>query len=65
MGLVRNPSYAGRTPDFWGGCNAVCSPSDWRLMSLLNCGKGEPGQVMHVSHGSAPARFVDVQVGVA
>ena len=64
-GLVRNPSYAGRTPDFWGSCDAVCSPSDWRLMSLLNCGKGEPGQVMHVSHGSAPARFADVQVGVA
>ena len=63
--LVRNPSYAGRTPVFWGNCDAVCSSSDWRLMSLLNCGKGEPGQVMHVSHGSAPARFLDVQVGVA
>ena len=63
--LVRNPSYAGRTPGFWGSCDAVCSSSDWSLMSLLNCGKGEPGQVMHVSHGSAPARFRDVQVGVA
>ncbi len=30
-----------------------------------NCGKGEPGQVARVSHGSAPARFRDVQVGVA
>jgi TldD protein len=63
--LIRNPSYAGRTPDFWGSCDAVCSPSDWSLVSLLNCGKGEPGQVMHVSHGSAPARFLDVRVGVA
>ena len=38
---------------------------EWRLISLLDCGKGEPGQVMRVSHGAAPARFRDVEVGVA
>jgi TldD protein len=63
--LVRNPSYAGVTPEFWAGCDAVCSASEWRMSSLLDCGKGEPGQMMHVSHGSAPARFRDVEVGVA
>jgi TldD protein len=63
--LVRNPSYAGITPRFWGSLDAVCSPAAWRLYGLMNCGKGEPGQVMHVSHGAAPARFRDVQVGVA
>jgi TldD protein len=63
--LVRNPSYAGVTPEFWGKLDAVCSPSEWRLWGLLNCGKGEPGQSMRVSHGTAPARFRDVQVGVA
>jgi TldD protein len=63
--LLRQPSYAGVTPEFWAGCDAVCSPSEWRLISLLDCGKGEPGQVMRVSHGSAPARFRDVEVGVA
>jgi TldD protein len=63
--LVRNPSYAGVTPEFWASCDAVCSPSEWRLVSLLDCGKGEPGQVMRVSHGCAPARFRDVEVGVA
>jgi TldD protein len=63
--LLRNPSYAGVTPEFWASCDAVCSPSEWRLISLLDCGKGEPGQVMRVSHGSAPARFRDVEVGVA
>jgi TldD protein len=63
--LVRNPSYAGRTQSFWAGCDAVCSASDWALTSLLDCGKGEPGQVIRVSHGSAPARFRDVEVGVA
>jgi TldD protein len=63
--LVKNPSYAGVTPDFWGKLEAICSPSEWRLWGLLNCGKGEPGQAMRVSHGAAPARFRDVQVGVA
>jgi TldD protein len=63
--LLRNPSYAGLTPEFWASCDAVCSPSEWRLITALECGKGEPGQVARVSHGCAPARFRDVQVGMA
>jgi TldD protein len=63
--LYRNPSYAGVTPRFWRALDAVCSPLAWRVWGLLNCGKGEPGQIMHVSHGAAPARFRQVQVGVA
>jgi TldD protein len=63
--LLRNPSYSGTTPEFWRGLDAICSPSDWRLWGLPNCGKGEPGQAMRVSHGTAPARFRDVQVGLA
>jgi TldD protein len=63
--LYRNGSYAGITPRFWSSLDAVCGPQEWSLWGLLNCGKGEPGQVAHVSHGAAPARFRDVQVGVA
>jgi TldD protein len=63
--MLRNPSYSGRTPAFWGSMDAICSAPEWRLWGLTNCGKGEPGQFMAVSHGTAPARFVDVQVGVA
>ena len=63
--LYRNPSYAGIGPRFWGSLDAVCGPDEWRAWGLTNCGKGEPGQVMAVSHGAAPARFRDVQVGVA
>jgi TldD protein len=62
--LLKNPSYRGVTPEFWARLDAVCAASDWRLGSVLNCGKGEPGQAMHVSHGAAPARFRDVEVGV-
>jgi len=63
--LLRDPGYAGTTPDFWGSCDAVCSKPAWELASLIDCGKGEPGQVARVSHGSAPARFRGVEVGVA
>jgi TldD protein len=62
--LVRNPTYTGITPRFWGSCDAICSPSDWVLWGLPNCGKGEPGQAGHVGHGAAPARFRNVKVGV-
>ena len=63
--MLRNPVYAGVTPAFWAGLDAVCSRPEWRLASFTNCGKGEPGQFARVSHGCAPARFRDVQVGIA
>ena len=63
--LLRNPTYAGVTPQFWSSLDAIASPPAWRLWGLLNCGKGEPGQSAHVSHGAAPARFRNVEVGVS
>lgn len=60
--LYRNPVYAGVTPGFWGSMDAVCGAEAWKLWGLTNCGKGEPGQVMAVSHGAAPARFRGVEV---
>ena len=62
-GLLRNPTYSGVTPTFWRSLDAVASAPAWRLWGLLNCGKGQPGQTAHVSHGAAPARFRDVEVG--
>jgi TldD protein len=62
--LVRNPTYTGITPRFWGGCDAIAGPDSWTLWGVPNCGKGEPMQTAHVSHGASPARFRGVQVGV-
>ena len=62
--IYRNPTYTGITPDFWGACDAVCSRDHWRMWGTPNCGKGEPGQTMYVGHGTAPARFRGVRVGV-
>jgi TldD protein len=63
--MLKNPSYGGVTPVFWQSLDAICSPAEWRLWPVINCGKGEPGQSVRVSHGAAPARFSDVEVGVA
>jgi TldD protein len=62
--MLRNPTYTGITPEFWGSCDAVCSESEWVMWGTPNCGKGQPGQIGHTGHGAAPARFTNVRVGV-
>jgi len=62
--MLRNPTYTGITPEFWGSCDAVCSPSEWVMWGTPNCGKGQPGQGAHTGHGAAPARFRNVRIGV-
>jgi TldD protein len=62
--LYRNATYTGITPRFWGSCDAVADARSWELVGVTNCGKGQPGQGMHVGHGSSGARFRDVEVGV-
>jgi TldD protein len=62
--MLRDATYTGITPEFWGRLDAIAGPDSWRLYGLTNCGKGQPGQSAHVSHGASPARFRDVQVGV-
>ena len=62
--MFRDGSYTGVTPTFWGSLDGLGGPETWRLYGLTNCGKGQPGQVAHVSHGAPPARFRNVQVGV-
>jgi TldD protein len=62
--MLRDPTYTGITPQFWAKLDGVGGPEVWRLHGLTNCGKGQPGQGAHVSHGAAPARFREVQIGV-
>ncbi|MCD6359602.1 MAG: TldD/PmbA family protein [Armatimonadetes bacterium] len=63
-GIVRNPTYTGITPEFWGSCDAVADADTWQVVGVPNCGKGEPGQTAHVGHGVSAARFRNVRVGV-
>ena len=61
--MVRNATYNGITPEFWGSVDAV-GKDDWLVWGVGNCGKGEPGQSAHVGHGVSSARFKNVKVGV-
>jgi len=61
--ILKNPTYTGITPEFWGSCNAI-SRDDWKLWGTPNCGKGVPGQVMYVGHGCGTARFEKTRVGL-
>jgi TldD protein len=63
--LLKYPNYTGITYEFWRSCDAVCDEDHWELWGVPNCGKGEPSQVARVGHGTSPARFRKVQVGVA
>ena len=62
--MLRDATYTGITPEFWGSLDAVAGREAWRMQGLTNCGKGQPGQSAHVSHGASPCRFRNVQVGV-
>jgi TldD protein len=62
--MLRDATYTGITPEFWGSLDAVAGPEAWHMQGLTNCGKGQPGQGAHVSHGASPCRFRNVQVGV-
>ena len=62
--MFRNPTYAGRTTEFWGACDGIGGPADWKVWGVPNCGKGQPAQVARVAHGAATGRFRDVAVGM-
>jgi TldD protein len=61
--MIKNARFSGMTPEFWNSCDAVAGPKEWHLWGVPVCGKGEPGQIVRVGHGTAPARFRNIQVG--
>ncbi|MBA3268672.1 MAG: TldD/PmbA family protein [Acidimicrobiia bacterium] len=62
--LLRNPTYTGITPQFWGSLDRLGGPDEWIFWGTPNCGKGQPMQIGHTGHPSVPARFRGVRVGV-
>jgi TldD protein len=63
--MFKNPVYTGITPEFWNSCDAIGNKNHWHIWGVPNCGKGQPMQTAHVAHGTAPARFRNVKVGVS
>ncbi len=62
--MLKNATYTGITPQFWGSCDAVCNENHWVVWGTPNCGKGQPPQIAHTGHGASPVRFRNVRVGV-
>ena len=63
--MLKDPRYTGITPEFWGSCDGIAGPEEWKVWGTPNCGKGQPGQTMRVGHGTSPARFRNVSTGVS
>jgi len=62
--MVRNPTYTGITPQFWGAMDRVGGEDEWVFWGTPNCGKGQPIQIGHTGHPAPAARFSNVRVGV-
>ena len=60
--MIEDVAYQIRTPEFWNACSAICDATDYRLGGSFFDGKGQPGQVSAVSHGSSTARFDGINV---
>jgi len=61
--VVRNLTYRSISPDFWNSCDKICDHRFFEYWGVLNCGKGQPAQRHTMIHGSAPARFKNINVG--
>jgi TldD protein len=61
-GQVRDAAYQGTTTEFWGSMEAVGGESTYLLGGAFNCGKGQPGQIAPVSHGTPAALFRGVRI---
>jgi len=60
--MIEDVAYQMRTPEFWNACVGVCDATDFRFGGSFFDGKGQPGQISAVSHGSSTARFNGINV---
>jgi TldD protein len=61
-GMLKDVAYQIRTPDFWNSLDMIGGKASYRLGGSFFDGKGQPGQVNAVSHGTPPCRFRQVNV---
>ena len=59
---LRDVSYQANTLDFWNAMDMIGGRSAYEVHGSFYDGKGQPGQVNAVSHGSPPARFRGINV---
>ncbi|MGQ0647955.1 MAG: metallopeptidase TldD-related protein [Gemmatimonadaceae bacterium] len=62
VGMLKDVAYQIRTPDFWNAMDMIGGRGGYEVWGSFFDGKGQPGQVNAVSHGSVPARFRQINV---
>ncbi len=62
VGQVEDVAYQSNTQEFWNSLESICDEKDYRLFGSFFDGKGQPGQISAVSHGSSTTRFNDINV---
>ena len=62
--ILKQPTYTGITPQFWGSMDRVAGASEFMVWGTPNCGKGEPMQSGRTTHACTHARFANVKTGV-
>lgn len=61
-GMLKDVAYQSNTQEFWNSCTDLADESDYAMMGSFFDGKGQPGQISAVSHGSPTTRFNGINV---
>jgi len=62
---LKKVTYQAQTTQFWNSCDGLAGKDYWKPHGVMNCGKGEPMQVMRMTHGASHTRFRNINVGGA
>jgi len=63
--VYKNPTFSGRTTDFWNSVLAIGNEQTFRVWGTPNCGKGQPGQNARTGQGACPILVGNLKVGGA
>lgn len=61
--VFKNPTFSGKTEEFWNSVKAIGNESTWKIWGTPNCGKGQPGQNGRTAQGAPPILISGVKVG--
>ena len=63
--IYKNPTFSGKTVEFWNSVAALGNESLFKVWGTPNCGKGQPGQNARTGQGSVPMLVSNIKVGGA
>ncbi len=61
--VFKNPTFSGKTVDFWNSVVEIGNESLWKIWGTPNCGKGQPGQNARTGQGASPILLNNIKVG--